>query len=94
MAGKPARVRWHLRLLTLSTSETSLQPMAPAKWIVVSDQWLAGPPPCRADHTRVKQRTFMAYREQGPCRVKPVFYLLNMDAQDAQDKQHETLRLW
>ena len=34
----------------------------------------------------------MAYREQGPCRVKPVFYLLNMDTQDRQDKQHETLR--
>ena len=24
------------------------------------------------DHSRVKQRTFMAYREQGPCPVKPV----------------------
>ena len=45
-----------------------------------------------ADHTRVKQRIFMACREQGPCRAKPVFYLLNMDAQDRQDKRHETLR--
>ena len=34
----------------------------------------------------------MAYREQGPCRVKPVFYELNMDTQDRQDKEHETLR--
>ena len=25
-----------------------------------------------ADHSRVKQRSFMAYREQGPCPVKPV----------------------
>ena len=49
------------------------------------------PPPCRADHTRVKQRTFMAYQEQGPCPVKPVFYLLNMDTQDRQDKQDEKL---
>ena len=40
----------------------------------------------------MKQRIFMACREQGPCRAKPVFYLLNMDAQDRQDKQHETLR--
>ena len=45
-----------------------------------------------ADHSRVKQRIFMACREQGPCRAKPVFYLLNMDAQDGQDKQHERLR--
>ena len=44
-----------------------------------------------ADHSRVKQRIFMACREQGPCRAKPVFYLLNMDAQDKQDKQHERL---
>ena len=51
-----------------------------------------GPLPCRADHTRVKQRIFMACREQGPSRAKPVFYLLNMDAQDRQDKQHERLR--
>ena len=34
----------------------------------------------------------MACREQGPCRAKPVFYLLNMDAQDRQDKRHERLR--
>ena len=33
----------------------------------------------------------MAYREQGPCPVKLVFYLLNMDIQDGQDKQNETL---
>ena len=32
----------------------------------------AGPPPCRADHSRVKQGTNLAYREQGPCPVKPV----------------------
>ena len=34
----------------------------------------------------------MAHREQGPCSVKPVFYLLNMDTQDRQDKKDETLR--
>ncbi len=33
----------------------------------------------------------MACREQGPCRVKPVFYLLKMDAQDAQGNQNGTL---
>ena len=48
---------------------------------------LAGPPPCRADHTRVKQRTFMAYRQKGACSVKRVFYLLNMDTQDRQDER-------
>ncbi len=40
----------------------------------------------------VKQRIFMACREQGPSRAKPVFYLLNMDTQDRQDKRHERLR--
>ena len=34
----------------------------------------------------------MDYREQGPCPAIPVFYLLNIDAQDAQDNQYETLR--
>ena len=33
----------------------------------------------------------MAYRDQGPCPVKPVFYPLNMDTQDRQDKQDEKL---
>ena len=33
----------------------------------------------------------MAYRDQGPCPVKPVFYILNMDRQDRQDNQDETL---
>ena len=33
----------------------------------------------------------MAYREQGPCPVKPVFYILNIDTQDRQDNQDETL---
>ena len=28
---------------------------------------------------------FVAYRQQGPCPVDQVIYLLNMDAQDAQD---------
>ncbi len=51
----------------------------------------AGPPPHEVDHTRVKQRIFMACREKGPCRAKSVVYLLNMDAQDKQDKQHERL---
>ena len=31
------------------------------------------PPPCQADHSRVKQPIFIAYREQGLCRVGPVF---------------------
>ena len=30
---------------------------------------------------------FVAYRQQGPCPVDPVIYLLNMDTQDAQDNQ-------
>ncbi len=34
----------------------------------------------------------MVYGEQGPCSVNPVFYFLNMDTQDRQDKQDETLR--
>ena len=34
----------------------------------------------------------MACREQGICPVGPVFYLLNMDTQDTQDIQDETLR--
>ena len=36
----------------------------------------------------------MALWKQGPCPVKPVFsiYLLNMDAQDAQDIQDGTLQ--
>ena len=42
----------------------------------------AGPPPCRADHSRVKQGTNLAYREQGPCPVKPVRCIGNMDGQD------------
>ena len=29
----------------------------------------------------------MACREQGPCRAEPVFYLLNMDAQDKQQER-------
>ena len=33
----------------------------------------------------------MVYQEQGPCPIKPVFYLLNMDTQDRQDKQDEKL---
>ena len=33
----------------------------------------------------------MAFREQGPCPAKSVFYLLNMDTQDRQDKQNEKL---
>ena len=33
----------------------------------------------------------MAYRDQGPCPVKPVFYILNIDTQDRQDKQDEKL---
>ena len=35
---------------------------------------------------------FVACRQQGPCAVGPVIYLLNMDRQDAQDEQDE--RLW
>ena len=33
----------------------------------------------------------MANREQGTCPVNPVYYILNMDAQDRQDNQDETL---
>ena len=33
----------------------------------------------------------MAHREQESCSARPVFYLLNMDAQDAQDNQDGTL---
>ena len=29
---------------------------------------------------------FVAYRQQGPCPVDPVIYLLNMDTQDEQDE--------
>ena len=32
-----------------------------------------------------------AYQEPGPCPVKPVFYILNIDTQDRQDKQDEKL---
>ena len=32
-----------------------------------------------------------AYQEPGPCPVKPVFYILNMDTQDRQDNQDEKL---
>ena len=40
-------------------------------WRVISDRF--GPRPHDgADHSRVKQRTLMAFREQGPCPVKPV----------------------
>ena len=42
----------------------------------------AGSPPCRADHTRVKQRTFMAYGDQGLCFVNPVVCIGNIDRQD------------
>ena len=34
---------------------------------------------------------FVAYRRQRPCPVDPVIYPLNMDTQDAQDKQDERL---
>ena len=35
----------------------------------------------------------MAYQEQGPCPVNPVYFItLNMDLQDGQDKQDETPR--
>ena len=34
---------------------------------------------------------FVANRQQGPCSVDPVIYQLNMDTQDAQDKQDERL---
>ena len=49
-------------------------------------------PPRRADHLRVKQRTFMACREQGP--HVPLIRLAvfgNIDRQDRQDKQDEKL---
>ena len=34
---------------------------------------------------------FVAYRQQEPCPVDPVIYLLNMDSQDEQDIEDETL---
>ena len=40
-----------------------------------------------ADHSRVKQRILMAFREQGLCSVKPVCCIGNMDRQDRQDKK-------
>ena len=58
-------VRWGVsggRLLRMPTCTLWKTPVCPR----------AGPPPCRADHSRVKQRTSMAYREQGPHAVKPV----------------------
>ena len=33
----------------------------------------------------------MVHRGQGACSVKPVIYLLNIDAQDAQDNKNGTL---
>ncbi|MDE2757201.1 MAG: hypothetical protein OXI92_11720, partial [Acidobacteriota bacterium] len=39
------------------------------------------------DHSRVKQRIFIACREQGPGCVGTIFYQMNIDAQDAQDIQ-------
>ena len=47
------------------------------------------PPPCRADHSRVKQRTFMACREQGP--HVPLIRLAVFGNIDRQDKQDERL---
>ena len=92
-------------VLAPRTGETGAAPACAAlatTWIYRTSAWeiasslgivsLAERPPRWADHTRVKQRIFMAYREQGPCRARPVYYLLNMDAQDRQDKQHQTLR--
>ena len=37
------------------------------------------------------QGILLACWEQGPCPVKPVFCIGNMDTQDRQDKQDETL---
>ena len=34
---------------------------------------------------------FVAYRQQEPCPVDPVFYPLNIDTQDEQDIEDETL---
>ena len=76
-------VRWvsggrHLRKPTCTLWETPVCPRAT-------------PPPCRADHARVIQGILLACWEQGPCPVKPVFCIGNMDTQDRQDKQDETL---
>ena len=46
-------------------------------------------PPCRADHSRVKQRTFMACREQGS--HVPLIRLAVFGNIDRQDKQDEKL---
>ena len=43
---------------------------------LVFDFRQAEPPPCRADHSRVKQQIFLTYREQGPCPVNPDFRII------------------
>ena len=42
----------------------------------------AGPPPRRADHSRVKQPFLIAFREQGLRYAKPVCCIGNIDRQD------------
>ena len=49
------------------------------------------PPPCRADHSRVKQRVLMPIRSRGHVPLMRLAASLNIDTQDRQDKQDEKL---
>ena len=49
------------------------------------------PPPCRADHSRVKQRVLMPIRSRGHVPLMRFAASLNIDTQDRQDKQDEKL---
>ena len=51
----------------------------------------AVPPPCRADHSRVKQRVLMPIRSRGHVPSMRFAASLNIDRQDRQDKQDEKL---
>ncbi len=50
-----------------------------------------GPPPWLADHTRVKQRVLMPIGSRGHVPLIRLAASLNIDTQDRQDKQDETL---
>ena len=56
----------------------------PLNWFQVSP---APAPHDGADHSRVKQPTFMAYGDQGLCFVNLVVCIGNIDRQDKQDKK-------
>ena len=48
-------------------------------------------PPCRADHSKVKQRVLMPIRSRGHVPLMRFAAQLNIDTQDRQDKQDEKL---